>query len=191
MITFTINGKEVQGQEGWTILEVARWNGFEIPTLCHHGALEPFGACRLCVVEVNDGRRSRVVISCMYPIRAGIQVQTESPRVANVRRWIVQLLLDESPQSPQIQVLAKTFGVTPSRFKKSGVDLACHLCGMCVRACQEVVGVQALTFSNRGLRKEITSPFNTASKECIGCGTCTYVCPTGAMEQVFQQVKGQ
>jgi NADH dehydrogenase/NADH:ubiquinone oxidoreductase subunit G len=190
MITFTINGTEVRGQDGWTILEVARWNGIEIPTLCHHGALEPYGACRLCVVEVNDGRRSRVVISCMYPIRPGIQVLTESPRVVNVRRWIIQLLLDESPESPKIQELAKTFGVSPSRFKKAGVDFACHLCGLCVRACQEVVGVQVLTFSNRGLRKAITSPFNAASKDCLGCGTCTYICPTGAMDQVFQQVKG-
>ncbi len=190
MIAFTINGQEVQGEDGWTILEVARWHGIEIPTLCHHGAVEPYGACRLCVVEVDDGRRSRVVISCMYPIRSGIKVQTDSTRVANVRRWIVQLLLDESPGAPQIQELAKTFGVTPSRFKKAGVDIACHLCGLCVRACQEVVGVQALTFGNRGLRKEITSPFHAASKECLGCGTCIYVCPTGAMEQVFHRVTG-
>jgi bidirectional [NiFe] hydrogenase diaphorase subunit len=190
MITFNINGKEVQGEDGWTILEVARWHGINIPTLCHHEAVEPFGACRLCVVEVDDGRRSRVVISCMYLIRPGIKVQTDSPRVANVRRWIVQLLVDESPEAPKIKELAKTFGVIPSRFKKEGVDFACHLCGLCVRACREVVGVQAVTFGNRGLRKEITSPFHEASKECIGCGTCTYVCPTGAMEQVFQQVKG-
>jgi len=190
MITFTINSQEVQGQEGWTILEVAKWHGIDIPTLCHHGAVEPYGACRLCVVEVHDGKRTRVVISCMYPIREGITVLTDTPRVANVRRWIVQLLLDESPGSPQIQELAKTFSVSPSRFKKEGMDFACHLCGLCVRTCQEVVGVQALTFGNRGLRKEITSPFHAPSKECLGCGTCVYVCPTGAMEQVFQRVKG-
>ena len=190
MITFSINGKEVQGEDGWTILEVARWHGIDIPTLCHHGAMEPYGACRLCVVEVDDGRRTRVVISCMYPIRGGIKVQTDTPRVANVRRWIVQLLLDESPEAPKIQELAKAFGVTPSRFKKSGVDFACHLCGLCVRACEEVVGVQAVTFGNRGLRKEVTSPFHAVSKECLGCGTCVYICPTGAMDQMFQQVKG-
>lgn len=190
MITFSINGKEFEGQEGWTILDVARWNGIEIPTLCHHGAVEPYGACRLCAVEVDDGRRSRVVISCMYPIKAGIKVQTHSPRVLNVRRWIVQLLLDESPGAPQIQELAKSLGVTPSRFQKAGMDFACHLCGLCVRVCQEVVGVQALTFGNRGLRKEITSPFRTASKDCLGCGSCVYVCPTGAMEQMFSLVAG-
>ncbi len=188
MITFTIDGKEVQGQEGWTVLEVARWHGIDIPTLCHHPAVEPYGACRLCVVEVDDGRRTRVVISCMYPIQEGIKVLTDTPRVNNVRRWIVQLLLDESPASPKMQELARKFGVTPSRFQKAGVDFACHLCGLCVRACQEVVGTQAVTFGNRGLKKEITSPFRLGSKECISCGTCLYVCPTGAMEKLFPQV---
>lgn len=188
MITFTINGQEVQGKEDWTVLEVARWHGIEIPTLCYHPAVEPYGACRLCVVEVDDGKRSRVVISCMYPIREGIKVWTETPRVNNVRRWIVQLLLDESPASPKIQELARRFGVTPSRFQKTGVDFACHLCGLCVRACQEVVGTQAVTFGNRGLKKEITTPFHEASKDCISCGTCLYVCPTGAMERLFPQV---
>jgi bidirectional [NiFe] hydrogenase diaphorase subunit len=189
MITFNINGKEVQGQDGWTILGVAKWHGIEIPTLCHYEALKPYGACRLCVVEVDDGKRSRVVISCMYPIRSGIKVQTDTPRVANVRRWIVQLLLDESPESPKIQKLAQTFSVTPTRFKKVGIDFACHLCGLCVRTCQELVGVQALTFGNRGLRKEITSPFHAAGKECLRCGTCVYMCPTGVMKQVFQRLK--
>jgi len=190
MITFSINGQEVKGEDGWTVLEAARWHGIDIPTLCHHGAVEPYGACRLCVVEVNDGKRSRVVISCMYPVRSGITVETNTPRVNNVRRWIVQLLLDESPGAPKIQKLAQTFGVAPSRFKKVGVDIACHLCGLCVRACQEVAGVQALTFANRGISKEITAPYHQRSKDCIRCGTCLYVCPTGAMEQLFLQVSG-
>ena len=189
MIAFTINGQEVQGEEDWTVLDAARWHGIDIPTLCHHPAVEPYGACRLCAVEVDDGRRSRVVISCMYPIKAGIKVMTDTPRVNNVRRWIVQLLLDESPNSLKIQELAQTFGVTPSRFQKTGVAFACHLCGLCVRTCHEVVGTQALTFGNRGLKKEITSPFRMGSKECISCGTCLYVCPTGAMEQMFDQIR--
>src|SRR5665648_564209 len=88
MISFTINDQEVTGQEGWTILEVAKFHGIDIPTLCYHPAVEPYGGCRLCVVEVDDGRRSRVVVSCIYPIRQGIKVQTSSDRVDNVRRWI-------------------------------------------------------------------------------------------------------
>lgn len=190
MIELTIDGQQITGQEGWTILEVARWHGIDIPTLCHHESVEPFGACRLCAVEVDDGRRSRVVVSCIYPIRKGIKVLTDSERVNNVRRWIVQLLLDEAPGSAQLQKLAKTYGVRPSRFKAEGLGQECHLCGLCVRVCDEVVGVQGLSFGNRGLRREITSPFKAASKDCVSCGTCLYVCPTGAMEQLFDRVRG-
>jgi len=190
MIEFSIDGKEVSGQEGWTILEVAKSHGIDIPTLCYHPAVEPYGGCRLCVVEVDDGCRSRVVVSCIYPIRQGIKVLTSSDRVDNVRRWIVQLLLDEGPGSVQLQQLAKTYGVKPSRFKAAGKGQLCLLCGLCVRVCDEVVGVQGLSFGNRGLRREITSPFHAASKDCVSCGTCLYVCPTGAMEQLFDQVRG-
>lgn len=190
MISFYINDQEVTGQEGWTILEVAKSHGIDIPTLCYHPAVEPYGGCRLCAVEVDDGRRSRVVVSCIYPIREGIKVLTSSDRVNNVRRWIVQLLLDEGPGSVQLQQLAKTYGVKPSRFKAEGKGQLCHLCGLCVRVCDEVVGIQGITFGNRGLLREITSPFHVASKVCVSCGTCLYVCPTGAMEQLFDQVRG-
>ena len=78
MISFTINDQEVTGQEGWTILEVAKSHGIDIPTLCYHPAVQPYGACRLCVVEVDDGRRSRVVVSCIHPIKQGIKVLTDS-----------------------------------------------------------------------------------------------------------------
>ncbi|MBM4283787.1 MAG: 2Fe-2S iron-sulfur cluster binding domain-containing protein [Deltaproteobacteria bacterium] len=189
MVTFTINGKEVQGQKDWTILDVARWEGIPIPTLCHHPAVEPYGACRLCVVEVDEGRRTRIVISCMYPVKEGIKVRTDTPRVQNVRRWIMQLLLDESPASSYLKELAKSFDVKPSRFQKAGVSFACHLCGLCVRACQEVVGIQALTFSNRGLKKEIASPLQMGSKDCISCGNCLYVCPSLGMEQLYARMR--
>jgi bidirectional [NiFe] hydrogenase diaphorase subunit len=190
MINFTMDGKEVNGQEDWTILEVARWHGIDIPTLCFHEAVEPYGACRLCVVEVDDGQRSRVVISCMYPIREGIKVLTNTERVSNVRRWIMQLLVDENPGSEKLRNLAKAYGVTPSRFKAEGPGELCHLCGLCVRVCDEVVGVRGVTFANRGLRKEIASAFDEASKDCVGCGTCLYVCPTGAMDQLFDHIRG-
>ena len=189
MIALTINDQEVKGQEGWTVLETARWHGINIPTLCHHGAVEPSGACRLCMVEVDEGRRRRVVASCLYPIREGIKVQTDSERVANVRRWILQMLVDEHPGSGKIQELAKAYGVKPSRFKSDRFEDYCILCGLCVRACDEVAGVRSLSFANRGVRKEVTTCQKEPSPECIGCGTCLYVCPTEAMERLFTQVR--
>jgi len=113
MITFTINGKKVQGPRGWTILDVARRHGIEIPSLCHPGVVEPYGTCRLCAVEVDDGKRSRVVISCKYPIKNGITVRTDTDRVNNARRWLVLGLLDELPGSDKLQELARAYGITP------------------------------------------------------------------------------
>jgi bidirectional [NiFe] hydrogenase diaphorase subunit len=189
MINFTINDREVSGLDGWTILEVAREHGIDIPTLCHHGAVEPSGACRLCMVEVDEGRRSRVVASCLYPIKAGLKVKTDSDRIKNVRRWVIQMLLDDHPGSEKLQALAKTYGVTSSRFKSSNFEDYCILCGLCVRACDEVAGVGSLSFGNRGVNKEITTSYHEPSPECIGCGTCLYVCPTEAMEKFYEQVR--
>jgi bidirectional [NiFe] hydrogenase diaphorase subunit len=189
MIHFNINGREVSGEEGWTILEVAREHGIDIPTLCHHGAVEPSGACRLCMVEVHDGRRSRVVASCLYPITPGLKVTTDSDRIKNVRRWVLQMLLDDHPGSERLQTLAKTYGLSPSRFKSSNYEDYCILCGLCVRACDEVAGVGSLSFGNRGVNKEITTSYHQPSPECIGCGTCLYVCPTEAMERFYAQVR--
>ncbi len=189
MVHLTINDREVSGQDGWTILEVAREHGIDIPTLCQHGAVEPSGACRLCMVEVDDGRRRRMVASCLYPIRAGLKVWTESDRIQNVRRWILQMLVDEHPGSERLQVLAQTYGVKASRFKSSRYEDVCILCGLCVRACEEVAGVGCLSFGNRGVHKEVTTSYHLPSPECIGCGTCLYVCPTGAMEQFFNRVR--
>ena len=109
MINFTINDREVSGENGWTILEVAREHGIDLPTLCHHGAVEPSGACRLCMVEVHDGRRSRGVASCLYHIREGIKVATDTERIKNGRRWVLQKLVDEHPGSERLLALAKTY----------------------------------------------------------------------------------
>jgi NADH dehydrogenase/NADH:ubiquinone oxidoreductase subunit G len=113
MVTFIIDGKKVQGQEGWTILEVARCHGIEIPSLCGHEAVGPDGTCRLCVVEVEDARRSQVVISCKYPIKNGIAVSTQTERVNVVRHRRLLELMDERPGWDKLLELAKAFGIPP------------------------------------------------------------------------------
>ncbi|MGB8992222.1 MAG: 2Fe-2S iron-sulfur cluster-binding protein [Desulfobaccales bacterium] len=188
LIRFTINGQAVEAREGWTILETARQYGINIPTLCFHPAVEAIGSCRLCVVEIQQNGRSRVAASCITPVQGGVEVLTDSEEVQNVRRWILEMLLANCPASRQIRALAKEYGVTSTRFKVEHPDDACPRCGLCVRACDQVVGVRAISLGNRGVFKEVTAPYHQRSMDCIRCGTCLYVCPTGAMEQLFLQV---
>ncbi len=188
LIRFTVNGQLVQAREGWTILETARQYGIHIPTLCFHPAVAAIGSCRLCVVEIQQNGRSRVAASCITPVQGGVEVLTDSEEVQNVRRWILEMLLANCPASRQIRALAKEYGVTSTRFRVEHPDDACPRCGLCVRACDEVVGVRAISLGNRGVFKEVTAPYHQRSMDCIRCGTCLYVCPTGAMEQLFLQV---
>jgi bidirectional [NiFe] hydrogenase diaphorase subunit len=188
LINFTINGQKVQAREGWTILETAREHGVQIPTLCFHPAVEAIGSCRLCVVEIRQKNQSRVAASCITPVQGGVDVLTDSEEVQNVRRWVLEMLLANCPGSAQIRELARQYGVTSTRFKVEQPEDACPRCGLCVRACDEVVGVRAISLGNRGVFKEVTAPYHQRSTECIRCGTCLYVCPTGAMEQLFPQV---
>ena len=106
MVSFKLNGNTVQGEEGQYILQVAKKYGVEIPTLCYHKALEPAGMCRLCTVEVFDGRRSRFVTSCNYPIWEGMEVRTESEEVVKGRRLIVELLWARCPEVRLLKDLA-------------------------------------------------------------------------------------
>jgi bidirectional [NiFe] hydrogenase diaphorase subunit len=187
-LRFTINGQVVEAGEGWTILETARQYGIQIPTLCFHPAVQAIGSCRLCVVEVRQDNRSRVVASCIAPAQGNVEVLTHSAEVQNVRRWVLEMLLANCPASRQIREMAKEHGVTSTRFKVDHPEDACPRCGLCVRACDEVVGVRGISLGNRGIFKEVTAPYHQRSKDCIRCGTCLYVCPTGAMEQLFPEV---
>ncbi|MFH1035348.1 MAG: 2Fe-2S iron-sulfur cluster-binding protein [Pseudomonadota bacterium] len=191
MVSFKINGETVQAQAGWTVLETARHHGIHIPTLCHHEAVEPSGACRLCVVELVQGKWSKIVISCMYPVAEGIEILTESPRVKNVRRWILEMLVAECPGSPDIRQLAAEYGVTSTRFAAHNPDEQCILCGLCVRVCKEVVGVSAISTIGRGVHKQIGSPYQVPSEVCVACGSCVTVCPTGAMRAKLDAVRGE
>ncbi len=183
MVNLTIDNKKIEAEEGKTILEVARENGIVIPTLCSNEALEPSGACRMCVVEIKHGKRTRIVTSCLYQVAEGLVVDTKSERVLAARRLVIQLLLARCPESQQLKEMAKELGVQPEpRFKPDKDASKCILCRMCVRTCEKVVGVCAIGFSHRGSEKNVCTPFQEDSVSCIGCGACAYVCPSGHIE---------
>jgi NADH dehydrogenase/NADH:ubiquinone oxidoreductase subunit G len=175
MIQLKINGLDVSVEEGTTVLEAARFFGFPIPTLCHMEGLTPYGACRLCVVEIGDGTRAKLVSSCTYPAEEGLAVRTASNRVVKARKMVLELLLASCPQSKVIQDLASKFEVRTQRFKQENED--CILCGLCVRMCEQQMMAKAIGFRNRGERRSIGTPFDKKSEECRLCGGCMYVCP--------------
>ena len=176
MITFKLNGKEVQGEEGQYILQVAEKHGVEIPTLCHHKALEPAGLCRLCTVLVSHGRWSRFVTACNYPIWEGMEVQTDTEVVHEGRKLILELLLARCPEVPVIKELATQYGIEEPRF--SLLDDTCILCGLCTRICERM-GNSAIGMTGRGVDMKVETPFDVQTEACLGCGACVGVCPTG------------
>ena len=141
VINFTIDGKEVQAEEGWTVLETARHYQINIPTLCYHEAVKPSGACRFCVVEAREGDWSKIVASCMYPPWEGLEVLTDSERVKNVRRWILEMLVAECPASDEIQALAAEYGVQTTRFNIDDLT-GFHLQSLSSVVCREDAFVQ-------------------------------------------------
>jgi len=182
-IQIIIDGHMVQVDRETSVLHAAEKAGIAIPTLCYHEALKPYGACRLCVVEVVQNRQRRLVTSCNFPVETGMEVFSDTNNVRQVRRDIIKLLLARCPDVPMIQTMARRMGIETSGFKKKELK-HCILCGLCVRFCEEVVGAEAIGLSNRGTDREVSTPFKAASDTCIGCGSCTYICPTGCIEMV-------
>jgi bidirectional [NiFe] hydrogenase diaphorase subunit len=175
MIELKMNGLNLSVQEGTTILEAARFLGFPIPTLCHMEGLSPYGACRLCVVEIGEGTKARLVTSCTYPAEDGLHVRTASSRVMRARKMILELLLASCPQSKTIQDLASAYEVRQQRFRQEYEQ--CILCGLCVRMCEEQMMAKAIGFRGRGEKRSIGTPFDAKSETCRLCGGCIYVCP--------------
>lgn len=185
MIALKINGLHVSVQDGSTVLEAARFVGFPIPTLCHMEGLSPYGACRLCVVEIGEGPGARLVSSCTYPAQEGLKVRTASERVLRARKVVLELLLATCPQSKVIQDLASAHRITKQRFRQEHED--CILCGLCVRMCEEQMMAKAIGFQGRGENRSLGTPFNIKSEQCRLCGGCIYVCPACQLRCTYNE----
>ena len=178
-VTLTIDGRDVEAEKETSLLEAAKSIGISIPTLCYHPALSPFGACRLCTVEIISRGRSRLVTACNYPVEEGLEVRTSSSPVIMARKMLIELMLARAPKAKILQDLAQEYGVDKVRFKMDREEELCILCGLCVRMCEEVVGVSAINFTKRGVEREVTVLPEISPEVCIGCGACASVCPTG------------
>jgi len=187
MVNITIDGIPYRADKGATVLQVAHENGIEIPTLCFHESLGPEGRCRLCMVEVKKGNRTRMVTSCLYPVEEGLEVQTGNEKISLVRKMVLELLLARCPDSEIIQKMATRMGVEKSRFRPDEGNWKCILCGLCVKACEEAVGVSAIGLSYRGSHRKVGTPFIEPTMVCIGCGACHFICPTGAIEMTEEK----
>ena len=171
MVTITIDGKAVEAKEDMTVLQVAKENHIDIPTLCYHPALKPSGSCRLCSVEVPGRATGRQVtmLSCILKVREGLEVLTDSDQVQRARRKAFQNLLRMAPQSETIIAMAKSYGIDPGPPPDG-----CVRCRLCIRVCKEIVGPGALKMEKReGLNFVVP-----IEGQCIGCGTCVNICPT-------------
>ncbi len=176
MIELTINGKKNQFPEGKTLLECIESVGIKLPTLCYHKALTPYGACRLCLVEVSQNGRSSIQASCTYPAINNLTVNTDTERVKKTRKIMIELLLTRCPDSEVIKQIAEEYGVKETRFEKKNDD--CFLCGLCVRMCEQRMGISAISFANRGSNRKVSPPFDAVSDVCQTCGACVSICPT-------------
>jgi iron-only hydrogenase group A len=206
MINITVNDRQIEAREGETILSALRREGISVPTLCFVEGLQPSGACRMCVVEIEG--QNRLVPSCSFPVEPGMRIRTHSSSAIAARKTIIELLLASHPDDClycvrnggcDLQLLAQDLGVRQRRYRGAGtpqnMDLSspaivrepskCILCGKCVRVCEEIQGVSAIDFIGRGSRARIGTAFDEGLNvsSCINCGQCIKVCPTGALSE--------
>ena len=180
----TIDGKTCEAETGQYLMDAARQNGIKIPSLCRHEALPGQACCRLCIVEIEDseGRRS-VVVSCVYPVKESVTVHTNSEKIIRLRRNILALLKERVPEvKGDLSDYFSEYGV-PDHGLRFNVkkDEKCILCGLCVKACNEMENF-AIQTTMRGIQKTVSTPFNEPSTTCTGCAACSRVCPTNSIE---------
>jgi len=176
IVSLVIDGVPVKAEKGKTILQAANAVNIKIPTLCYHEALSPYGACRLCVVEIEKNGGKKIQASCVYPAENGIEVQTSTPELENIRKTMIELIMARAPNSEKVKEMAEKLGVSKTRFMLRNED--CILCGLCVRMCAERMGGSVIGFAGRGDKRRISTPFDVESPKCLVCGACFSVCPT-------------
>ncbi len=186
-IQLTIDGKEVAARAGMTVLEVARQADISIPTLCHHDQLEPYGGCRMCIVEVEAHGRTQLVVACVHQAESDLVVTTRSEKIDRIRKTLLEMLLSRAPDSPQLMELALEYGADRDRYEKEASF--CIHCGLCVRYCAEVKQKHAVGFIDRGHRKEICFVPEIAAAECDGCKECFPLCPTSYLQATYVLVE--
>lgn len=207
MITLTIDNRKVEVPEGSTVLEATKALKIDMPTLCYDERMKPHGGCRLCLVEIEGMRRP--ITSCTTPAEDGMVVLTRTDHLERLRKTTVELLLSDHPNdcmvciragSCTLQELAYKYQIRENRFEGEMRDHSrvdenpfvlreqnkCVLCGLCVRVCDEVQGVTAIGYANRGFDAKVCSPFEH-DLDCEFCGQCVSVCPTGALSAKMWQ----
>ncbi len=184
MPTLTVDGRRVTVPDEAYLLDAARGAGVHIPTLCQFDGLEPWGGCRLCVVDMWrpgwDEDWHKLVTACNHPAEEGMRVFTRTERVIETRRVVLDLLLARCPTTPLIQRLAREHGIEATSYAPNPEPTDCILCGLCTRVCDHI-GVSAIASVNRGSGREIAPPFHEAPPDCIGCLACAEICPTGCI----------
>ena len=215
MLNLTIDGKKIEVKEGTTILNAARQANIDIPTLCDHPQLTPYGGCRLCLVEVEGARTLQP--SCTTPVSNNMVVKTDTEKIRKARKFALTMIFSErnhfcpycqvSGGDCELQNSAYVEGMTywpiQPNWKPYSVDAShpyivleqnrCILCRRCVRACGELVGNFTLDFENRGAESMLVADFGVPLGEssCISCGTCVQVCPTGAIIDRWSAYQGK
>jgi NADH dehydrogenase/NADH:ubiquinone oxidoreductase subunit G len=182
-ILLQIDGREVSATEGMTVLEAAQSAGISIPTLCHHEKLQPYGGCRICIVELETNGRSMLVAACISPVEKNSSVKTRSEKIDRIRKTILEELLAHAPDSEVLKDLAEEYGADKDRYEREASF--CIHCGLCVRYCAEVKKKDAVGFVDRGIKKEISFIPEIASKECWNCKECFPLCPTSYLQAAY------
>lgn len=205
-VSLIIDDTVVKADKGTTILEAARAAGIDIPTLCSNDKLAPYGACRLCTVEIKRGQQSQLVASCVYPVEEGLNVKTESAPVVKGRKMLLELLWARAPGIQALREYGIKYGISAVR---TGADYGiipgisstrtkfeieptfCLLCGLCVRYCNEVKRKDAIGFVGRGTEREVVFFPELAANGCSQCEDCYPLCPTGTLPLYYTLAEAQ